>query len=244
MIIKSLGRKASTKMSGGGRGKTPFDRLVQYMTRNSEAERSQKVLWHGFYGHDGMSDADIAGEFERNARKLPDRRNGNILYHEILSFSSGYALKGEALAKAVADIGQEYLRHRAPNQMAFGALHWDSDHVHLHLCVSANAIGKSSRVRLSKKQFADIQKTLEAFVISKYPDLQQTRIYDRDRPRERLKTQTHEQAMKSRTGKPSRKEQIKSKLHSAFERAATAQELARLLHSEVWSCTRVASPAG
>lgn len=233
MIIKSLGRKASAKITGGGATRTPFSNLLRYMTRDHASGKSQSVLWHGLYGDEGMSDSEIVAAFEENARLLKERKNGNVLYHEILSFSAGYQLREEALVRAVADIGQEYLRHRAANQLAFGAIHFDTDHIHLHLMISANAIGKTERTRLSKAEFADIQKTVEAFTLERYGDLAQTRIYGRDdRDRERLKTQTHEQAMRVRTGAPSRKEALKAKLHGFFERAETAAELARLLAGE------------
>ena len=231
MIIKSLGRKASNKMTGG-RVKNPFMNLVRYMTRTGDGEKSQSVLWHGFYGHEGMSNDEIIATFEENAKHLKERKNGNVLYHEILSFSAGYSLQGDALARAVADIGQEYLRYRAPGQMAFGAIHYDTDHIHLHLMVSANGIGKREPVRLTKAQFAELQKAVEAFTLAKYPQLAQTRIYDRDRPKERLKTQAHEQAMKSRTGEPSRKERIKSQLHGLFEQAVSMAELEKRLEAE------------
>lgn len=228
MIIKSLGRKASEKLVGGAAGRQPFTKLVQYMTRSDEKEKSQSVLWHGFYGHPGMSSAEIIAIFESNARLLKGRKNGNILYHEILSFSAGYKLEGEALVRAVADIGQEYLWMRAPKQMAFGAVHFDTEHIHLHLLISANEVGKPERVRLTRAQFAQIQKVIEGFTLARYPELAQTRVYDREereRVPERIKTQAHEQAMKSRTRGPSRRERLKAELHGMFEQAGSAKEL-------------------
>lgn len=232
MIIKSMGRKASTKMSGTRNGKSSFANLVQYMTRGDEDEETKNVLWHGFYGHAGMNSQEIEFVFEENAKFLKERKNGNILYHEILSFSRGYTLEGEKLERAVTDIGQEYLRLRAEKQMAFGAIHKNTDHIHLHLMISANAIGKSQRMRLSKAEFAEIQKATEAYTLTHYSELAQAPIYDRERPRERLKTQVHEQAMKSRTGELSRKEALKVKLHSLFEIATSREELNRLFQAE------------
>jgi hypothetical protein len=233
MIIKSLGRKASGKLTGmGTKGGGPFGRLVDYMTRSDDQEASESVLWHGFYGHAGMSQADIVHEFQANAALLKERKNGNVLYHEILSFSAGYRLRGEALSRAVSDIGQEYLRQRAANQMAFGAIHMDTDHIHLHLMISANEVGKRDRVRLSKKDFADIQKAVEAYTLAHYPELAQTRVYDKARESERLKTEVNEQAMKARTGAQSRKEALKAQLHQLFERAQSPQELEALLRAE------------
>lgn len=202
------------------------------MRRGEDGERAESVLWHGFYGHAGMSEAEIIAIFRANARHLPLRRNGNVLYHEILSFAAGYRLTGDALSRAVADIGQEYLRYRAPNQLAYGTIHLDTDHIHLHLLISANEVGKPNRARLSKAQFADIQKAAEAFAMVQYPELGQSQVYGCKRNRERLKTQAHEQAMKARTGAPSRKEALKGRLHGVFERARSIAELHALLEAE------------
>lgn len=231
MIIKSMGRKAAGKTSGmGGRGGGVFSRLVAYMTRADDQEAAESVIWHGFYGHAGMSAQAIVDEFQSNAARLKERKNGNVLYHEILSFSKGHNLPEQELIRSVTDIGQEYLRQRSPDQLAFGAVHRDTDHIHLHLMISANEVGKSERVRLSKKDFADIQKSVETYALQHYPELAQTRVYDKARSTERLKTQTHEQAMKARTGAQSRKESLKAQLHQLFERARSPEDLEALLH--------------
>lgn len=230
MIIKSMGRKATGKTSGmGARGGGVFSRLVAYMTRADDHEAAESVIWHGFYGHAGMPAQDIVDEFQCNAARLKERKNGNVLYHEILSFSKGHSLHEHELIRSVTDIGQEYLRQRAPDQMAFGAVHRNTDHIHLHLMISANEVGKPERVRLSKKDFADIQKSVETYALQHYPELAQTRVYDKARSAERLKTQAHEQAMKARTGAQSRKEALKAQLHQLFERARSSEDLEALL---------------
>lgn len=241
MIIKSLSRKASASMMGvsaGGRGSgkqrfsSPFGKLIRYMNRGLEDGEGRAVLWHNFYGGERTPEAEILQEFDRNAELLEARKNGNILYHEILSFSKGHQARGDELYRMVADIGQEYLRERAPNQLGYGVVHLDTDHIHLHLMLSANPAGRSERVRLSKAEFAEVQKRVERFTLERYQALAQTKIYDRERPRERLKTDAHEQAMKLRTGKPSQKETLKAKLHQVFARASTTVELAKLLEAE------------
>lgn len=242
MIIKSLSRKASASMMGASSGKTrgaskqrfssPFGKLIRYMNRGLEDGEARAVLWHNFYGGERTPEAEILQEFERNAELLEARKNGNVLYHEILSFSKGHQVRGDELYRMVADIGQEYLRERAPNQLGYGVVHLDTDHIHLHLMLSANPAGRSDRVRLSKAEFSEVQKRVERFTLERYQALAQTKIYDRERPRERLKTDTHEQAMKARTGKPSQKEALKAKIHQMFARATSIQELAKLMEGE------------
>ena len=198
------------------------------MNRGIETEEGRAVLWHNFYGSERTREDELIQEFEENAKLLRERANGNVLYHEILSFSRGHKLREDEISRIVADIGQEYLNERARDQLAYGVIHQDTDHIHLHLMISANQIGKPERVRLSKKEFAEVQKKIERVALERYPELAQTKIYDRDRPREKLKTNVDEQAMKIRTKEPSHKELLKNKIHQLFERASSLEDLGRL----------------
>jgi hypothetical protein len=227
-----MGASPGGRGSGNARFSSPFGKLIRYMNRGIEDGEGRAVLWHNFYGGDRTPEDEILREFEGNAKLLDARKNGNVLYHEILSFSKGHQARGDELYRMVADIGQEYLRERAPNQLGYGVVHLDTDHIHLHLMLSANEAGRSDRVRLSKAEFAEVQARVERFTLERYQALAQTQIYGRERSPERLKTQVHEQAMKARTGEPSRKEALKAKLHQLFERARTVDELGRLLSDE------------
>ena len=230
MIIKSLGRKAGQGSAGASR---VFGKLIRYMNRGIEEENGKAVLWHNFYGQEGMEEAELHNVFTRNASFLKEHKRGNVLYHEMLSFSSEYLSRGarsDELERMVTDIGHEYLRNRAPKQLAYGVIHRETDHLHLHLMISANEVERRNREWLTKAEFATIQKELEAYVLARYPELGQTLIYGREaQSKERLKTQVHEQAMKSRTGAQSRKETLKNQLHQLFERAQSAEDLKRLL---------------
>ena len=233
MIIKSLGRKAGQGSAGSAGASRVFGKLIRYMNRGIEEENGKAVLWHNFYGQEGMEEAELHNVFTRNASFLKEHKRGNVLYHEMLSFSSEYLSRGarsDELERMVTDIGQEYLRNRAPKQLAYGVIHRETEHLHLHLMISANEVERRNREWLTKAEFATIQKELEAYVLARYPELGQTLIYGREaQSKERLKTQVHEQAMKSRTGAQSRKETLKNQLHQLFERAQNAEDLKRLL---------------
>ncbi len=236
MIIKSLGRKAGQGSTGSAGASRVFGKLIRYMNRGIEEENGKAVLWHNFYGQEGMEEAELHNVFTQNASFLKEHKRGNVLYHEILSFSSEYLTRGsrfDELERMVTDIGHEYLRQRAPKQLAYGVIHRETDHLHLHLMISANEVERRNREWLTKAEFATVQKELEAYVLARYPELGQTLIYGREgQSKERLKTQAHEQAMKSRTGTQSRKEALKNQLHQLFERAQSADDLKRLLDLE------------
>ena len=202
-----------------------FEQLVGYM----EKDDGDRVLFHNFFGHDRIRREEIVSEFAENAKRLPKRRNGNALYHEILSFSAGHALGRDEARRILSDIGYEYLKLRAPGQLAYGTLHRDTDHLHLHLCISSNGLGERKRVRLSKLAFSEIQKTIETLVRERYPELNQERVYTKDRKAERVKTASREQAYKERTGATSRKEGLAGMVHGLFEYANSRRELEELL---------------
>jgi Relaxase/Mobilisation nuclease domain len=233
MIIKSLGRKTAGRLGGSqGRSLGPIRALTRYMNRGILEEDGQAVLWHNFYGSEKTDENELVEVFEGNARSLPSRRNGNVLYHEILAFSEGTTLKGDALMRSIADVGQEYLRLRAPDQLAYGVVHKDTDHIHLHLMISANAVGKSDRVRLAKAEFTRITREAESFVLERYPELAQTRVIGKARDPDRSKGNVHEQAQKVRTGNLSRKDALKGRLHGLLEQAKNQADLEKLLERD------------
>lgn len=250
MIIKSLGRKARTRAYGSsGAGSragrsgsasrvfnSAFSALARYMNRGIEEEEGQAVLWHNFPGGEQLTENELVAEFEANARGLRERKNGNVLYHEILSFSAIQGVEREKLARHIADVGQEYLRERAVSQLAYGVIHHDTDHIHLHLMVSANAVRSKERVRLSKAQFAEVQRRVETFTLNLYPELQQTVIYDKPKEkqqsRERVKATVNEQAMQEHRGIRARKIDLAAKLHAALEQARDFKELASWCRKE------------
>jgi len=211
-----------------------FRQLIGYM----EKDRGEPAFGHNLCGNPFGRRDDIIREFERNAGILKSRKNGNALYHEVISLEGGSLLRKEEIVKILGEIGREYITRRAPHQMAFGMVHTDAKHVHLHICLSANAVGTDKRERLSKESFSTIQKDMEQLVRQKYAELTQTPIYTKEpgkeqaKGKERLKTTQAEQEMKKRRGEPSRKEDIKTRIHQIFETSRTTDDLIVALQKE------------
>jgi hypothetical protein len=216
VIIKSMSRKEGS-----------FRQLIEYMERGRGEAAFSHNLCTGIHGRRD----DIIREFEKNAARLRERKNGNALYHEVISLEAGAEIARESMVRILSEIGMEYVSRRAPLQMALGMVHTDSKHVHLHMCISANDVGKPRRERLSKGAFSDIQKEMDALVRERWAELGQSQIYGRERPAERLKTTNAEQEMKRRRGEPSRKEDVKARVHGAFQTAGSAEELLSLLRA-------------
>lgn len=202
------------------------------MDRDVKTGHGRRVLFHNLFAHEKTPWEEIVSNFEVNADRLARRKNGNALYHEILSFSTGYRLKEDELVRAIADVGQEYLDQRAPDQLAYGVVHLDKDHAHLHLCISANRADAPDRVRLAKADFAKVQQRVEALVLERYPELEQRQIYARERQAERIKSRRSEQDMRRHRGVASDKEQLTHRLHAIFELAQSGDELVALLKQD------------
>ncbi len=221
MIVKSLSRKVAS-----------FGQLIGYMGRDLRTGEGRAVLFHNLLSHAGSPEADIQEEFEHNASLLPARANGNALYHEVISFSQGHALDSRTLEHKLGDIAQAYVASRAPKQLAYAVAHLDTDYAHVHVLISANAVNSRKRERVTKHDFARIQRELESHVLEHHPELVQARVYTRDRQAQQLKTTAHEQGLLTRTGKPSRKQavhdQVKHCLTLAKSREDLEQHLAAL----------------
>jgi len=100
------------------------------------------------------------------------------LYHEIVSLKRDDRLSLEIQQAIVHDVTMEWLAARAPEQLAYGRLHVARGHLHVHLMLSANRQGDERPVRLSKAEFAALQRQVEGRILARYPQLRQERVYD------------------------------------------------------------------
>lgn len=166
MIIKSMSRKERS-----------FAQLVGYIER--DREDGPDDLFHNFFEH---RRAHVIAAFEANAKHLRARKNGNVMYHEVVSITRQPGLDVVAQKEMLRDLAETYIAARAPECLVFGTLHDDQAHsLHYHLVISANAIGEKKRHSLKKHEFAQIQRDIERICNERYPELQQGRVMD---PRE------------------------------------------------------------
>lgn len=115
--------------------------------------------------------------FYRNARYLPPRRNGNALYHEIVSLPRWVGVNVEWQAEVLFDLAHRYLDERAPGNVVYGRLHKEEHHLHVHLILSSNEWRGDRRVRLSRDDFLRIQRKMERYRIQTYPELGSRVLY-------------------------------------------------------------------
>ena len=160
MIIKSKTRKAPS-----------FRQLIRYCESRMDEEFS---LSHNlFWNHLGW----VATEFEENAKLLPKRSNGVYLYQEIISITRTPWVPLQRQKEALKEIVEHYIDQRCPFNQVYGVLHDDrADNLHYHLILSANALGATKRLRMSRWDFNSLQRNMETWVLRNYPELKQSKL--------------------------------------------------------------------
>jgi hypothetical protein len=145
-----------------------FGQLLRYI---NTPEKVGPPMMQNFSARAGAGDLDqVHRELLDNSRYLPPRRRGNVLYHEILAFSDLDAAK---LSPAILeDFTRRYLAARAPHALAYARAHLETSCPHVHLVISANNLGSSRRLRMSRNQFQRIKHDLERYQLRQYPFLE------------------------------------------------------------------------
>lgn len=204
MMIKSMARKSVS-----------FGQLLDYF---GAPEKTGPALLHNLQSRQDDPPA-IRREFNTNAHLLPPRKNGNVLYHEILSFGEG---DEAALTPVILeDLTRRYLDLRAPYALAYAKAHFDTDCPHVHILISANNVGAIERLRLSKQRFGQIKTELEQYQRERYPFLSNSlaqaprRLGGRRRIRETRSEQERRRRLQGKSEQaPSRKEALRELMAS------------------------------
>lgn len=225
MIIKSMARKQPS-----------FRELVEYFHRE---EVQAAALHHNLWGENLEA---LIADFEQNHDFLPNRKGGNSLYHEIISLPQNLESSREQQEQALRDLGQRYLEARAPDQLGYGVIHFEREHLHLHLCISSNAAGSRTRHRLPRAQFAAIQRDLEGYQRETYPELGREQRYGQKRAVEAVRAR--EGQMKRHQRRSTQKEQVKQLLQTQLDTAESHSTFKAALVAEGWQLYQRASVWG
>lgn len=202
MIIKSMSRKSNS-----------FSQLYDYLMRENDSFSFTRNSYSN-----SRNKKDLIREFQENYKHIKNSRGKISFYHELLSLEVNN-LSLEKQKEILLDLANKYLELRAKNHISLGVLHKDKDHIHIHLMISSNEITADRRIRLSKKEFSNIQKILEDYKNEKYIELSKTNFYQESK--ELSKEKRQEQEIKHKRNTKTTKEQIKEDLKSTFAKATS-----------------------
>ena len=221
MIIKTLSRK-----------KPSFFQLYDYMLDGAE-DKDFIISRNIINPHNRKK---VLDELNKNYKLLPKRKDGNALYHDIISFPHQKNIPIKRQKEILYDIANRYLEKRAENNMSFGVIHEEKDHLHCHLMISSNEKHSDTRHRISKTQLLEIQKELENYKLQEYPELGQNRLYTRERTRDKAnrtsQSKDRENQLKHRTKEESRAEIIQEKVAKSLLSSYTIKEFEKNLQKQ------------
>ena len=135
MIIKSMSRKTAS-----------FSQLANYMNKGESCNDKYESFYKNIFSRntDGITE-----EFKNNAKTIQERKNGNMLYHEMISITKSKNISLDEQKKILYKLVKDYVELRAKNNLVYGVMHTDkSDNLHYHLMISSNEIGSEKKHRL------------------------------------------------------------------------------------------------
>ena len=204
MIIKSTSRKAKS-----------FGQLLEYLTR----EDFNTYSWNMYSKKENIK--KVIDEFMDNASHLDNARGSVFMYHDILSLGkNNYSLKKQK--EMLHDLVSQYVSLRGDNKLVFSVTHTDKQNLHCHLVISSNEIGSNKRVRLSKKEFNQIQQQVESYQNKHYAKAFHTSFYKNIK--DFTKSKQAEQEMKHKRNKQSQREFVREHIQKAIKTASNKKQ--------------------
>lgn len=221
VIIKSMSRKTKS-----------FSQLYYYMKNGSSLSSEYDMFRHNLYT---TQDKDIVREFLDNAQFVKSRKNGNYLFHEVISITKSSKLTLDEEKQRLLDIIQVYVQKRCNRNLVAGYLHDEKDNnVHYHLMISSNEVDSPVNQRLTKFEFDKAKQETEKYVIATYPELEQDILISATSKQRKVRQSNKANEIKRRGGRLEKREQVFETLNSIFAQSKSMQDLfARLVQNNI-----------
>lgn len=207
--------------------KPKFEYLLRYMCESEDrlfdASGKSFTIRHNVRG---KTIADWVRSFRENEQsRLRKRKNSVYLNHEIISFHRDDTrhLSMEKLETLV----REYIQLRNPNGCYIAVPHFDRYHVHVHICSSAVQYRTGQSMRMSREEFSDLKRNFQDYQVRSFPELSRSVV--RHGRKAAGKTSEKEQQFILRTGKVSKREQVREIVQECHRRASSEAEFYSLL---------------
>lgn len=200
-----------------------FSQLYHYMKKGSSRNSEYDFFTQNIYAR---KDKDIVAEFSANAQKVKARKNGNYLFHEIISITKSPHLTLEQEKQRLFDIVQRYAQKRCEHNLVTGYLHDEkSNNVHFHLMISSNEIDSSKNQRLTKYEFDKVKKETEKYVIETYPELEQDILINATKEQKKQRQSNKAGEVKRKGGRLEKKEKITQTLRDVFSQSRSMNDV-------------------
>ncbi len=207
-----------------------FRKLAEYILSDKGRAKDDNILTIYHNLHSANLDG-IVKEFQENDQYRRKRKNGVVLFHEIIGFhvENSDDLSPEILEK----VARYFIHLRGENALCLAKVHVHENHIHIHFMFSANEVRSSKGLRLDNKQFRQIRLDMEEFQIENFPQLEQSIVYLNKWQKDRLvekdtsKTTDKEFQLKKRIGKGSQKDRVSQLVQECFSASSSRDDFFR-----------------
>lgn len=156
-------------------------------------------------------------EFEENERFRQRLRKDSVLaYHTVISFSSQN--KEQVTTPILKDIANTYVSLRGRDSLFIGTVHYDRDHIHMHIVMSGTKYITGRSNRISKADFQKLKIELQEYQKEKYPQLQHSLP-----EHGKSKKNGRAYAEKNKTHERTKKYDLQQLLETAYSKADSLQ---------------------
>jgi len=183
----------------------------------------KNLAWKIYWNVSNFSNKGVLEDLEHqdSLRKL--RKNSNRLLHDIISFSPDDSKN--LTEEKVRNLAFEYLNLKAHKQIAYGQIHRDKDHWHVHFMLSPNQLDTPKSVHIDRKKYFSIRKELELYQQRQYPELSKSIVFLHSKEKEKKrKVKDHIVQIEKRTGKTSQVSQIQNTVKQCFDLALSKED--------------------
>ncbi|OFX27007.1 MAG: hypothetical protein A2033_16055 [Bacteroidetes bacterium GWA2_31_9] len=208
-------------------------KLITYINNGMEqSDENTITIYHNVPNpsYDGTIRA-----LNENSKYRKLRKGSVIFYHEILSFAkeSTPFLSSDVLE----DITRKYISLRAENAICYAKPHFDKEHIHMHICISANEYRSGKVLNMNNKEYERVRRNIEQYQLEQYPELKDSVVYlnkpekhkqnaiDKDKNRRK----ENEYQLKAHTDKPTNKEIITARIMDLFRQSTNEAEFFDLI---------------
>ncbi len=214
MILKNLTRRTNT------------GQLVKYLFKHEKDKSPKPILKHNLRSR---TTKGWTKEFENNFESRIHRRKDNIrLHHTIISFSNKD--KEKIYAEMLKDIARKYIDLRGKENLYLVSSHQDTNHIHLHIAMSATKLITGESNRISRQEFKELKLALTEYQKEKYPEL--VNSLPAHGKSKALQLSDPEQKLQDREGKLSQKQELLQTVETIYNRSKSVDNFLSELKSE------------
>ncbi|KAA3597465.1 MAG: hypothetical protein DWQ06_13760 [Calditrichaeota bacterium] len=215
-----------------------FKKLIDYI--NEDKGRASDDVFTIFHNVKNPTAQGAVKSFRENDKFRIKRKNGVVVYHEVLSFSekdtnqilnnsnsnllgNKYNSNSNLLAK-LEKIAFQYIQIRGKNALCFAKPHLSDKNIHIHFAFSGTEYRSKKTLRMSNQKFLEVRKGIEKFQMEKFPEIKNSIVYHKEKKVKKQKSCSDKEfQLKRRTGETD-KEKLKSILSQVFSLSKSFEE--------------------